>query len=189
MDDPIAIWSEADNAYRRGEYTRALALYKQLAGQNHIESQVFVGWMYHVGLGTETNDDEALRWCERAASLGSPRAMVYSGKLCTTKGRYSDALAWFKMAAERNYAPAFARLGYMYTRGFGVDADPDTGLQYYKKAALGGNLMAQRLIAVHYMKGSNGGLFRLRGLSLFLRFLIETVMVAVRDKHSDRLVS
>ena len=44
--------SDAEDAYRNGDYTTAITSFKKLAGQGDAVSQVNLGWMYRQGEGT-----------------------------------------------------------------------------------------------------------------------------------------
>ena len=51
------------------------------------------------------------------------------------KKNQAEAAKWFRKAAEKNYAPAQAVLGYMYEKGYGVSSDPGEAVKWYRKAA------------------------------------------------------
>ncbi|BCA53790.1 HcpA family protein [Nitrospira sp. KM1] len=60
--------------------------------------------------------------------------LSYAFALNHPKNR-STAASWFRKAAEQNYAPAQAILGYLYERGDGVRTDPVEAAKWYRKAA------------------------------------------------------
>jgi TPR repeat protein len=48
---------------------------------------------------------------------------------------YTEAVKWFKKAADLNYAPAQNDLGHCYWHGLGVDKDYSVAVKWYRKAA------------------------------------------------------
>ena len=48
---------------------------------------------------------------------------------------YTEALSWFRKAAEQNFAEAERNLGGMYLSGLGVGKDPEEGLRWIRKAS------------------------------------------------------
>ena len=56
---------------------------------------------------------------------------------------YSEALEWFRKAAEQGYADAQCNLGYCYDKGQGVPQDYSEAVKWYRKAAEQGNEYAK----------------------------------------------
>ena len=59
---------------------------------------------------------------------------------------YSQAVSWFRKAAEQGNTEALASMGLMYLKGWGVTQNYDTALEWYGKAAAQGSEVAQRRI-------------------------------------------
>ena len=66
---------------------------------------------------------------------------------------YSDALKYFRLAANENYAPAQDKLGWMYQNGWGVNRSYSEAYKQYQKAAGQGNREAQASLGYLYYKG------------------------------------
>jgi TPR repeat protein len=70
--------------------------------------------LYIYGLGVETNYYEARNRCNRAAGLGSPRAMFYLGVMYENghgvPRDLAQARTWFEKAAAGGHEGAKARL-------------------------------------------------------------------------------
>lgn len=66
---------------------------------------------------------------------------------------YSDALKYFRLAANENYAPAQDKLGWMYQKGWGVKRDYSQAYDLYLKAANQGNNFAQASLGLLYYEG------------------------------------
>lgn len=63
---------------------------------------------------------------------------------------YAQAMAWFKKAADQDFASAQNNIGWMYQQGEGVSKDYTKALKWYRKAASQGNPNAeQNLIALN----------------------------------------
>ena len=60
--------------WMKGHYEKALPVLTDLARDNSMEAAEIVALSYREGLGVEKNDEEAARWLERAAELGSESA-------------------------------------------------------------------------------------------------------------------
>ncbi len=56
---------------------------------------------------------------------------------------YSEAVRWYRKAAEQRYAYAQCNLGYMYEKGKGVSQDYSEAVGWYRKAAEQGFKLAQ----------------------------------------------
>jgi len=78
-------------------------------------------------------------------SLG---AIQYYGSPDTTQ-----AIEWFRKAAEHGYAPAEYQMGQLYDFGFGVTQNDRDALGWYRKAADHGSTPAQRAVGDFYRRG------------------------------------
>lgn len=71
----------------------------------------------------------------------------------TTKD-LTQAMDWFRRAAEQGYTPAEYVLGLRYMNGEGVPQDYAQAVIWYKKAALKGLPQAQQNLGVMYHEGN-----------------------------------
>ena len=76
-----------------------------------------------------------------------------SGEQSLENKDYQQAFRLFNMAAEKNYAPAQDKLGWMYQNGWGVEKDYLKAKEFYLKAVNQGNHLAQASIGFLYYKG------------------------------------
>jgi len=67
-----------------------------------------------------------------------------------------EAANWYRLAADKGFAPAEYRLGNIYEKGTGVDRDVAKAKQYYEQAANQGNASAMHNLAVLYASGALG---------------------------------
>ena len=187
MQDDATLSSMAAAFYEHKEYAKAFAIYTQLANKNYIDCQIFMGWMCHMGMGTSKNDDEALRWFEEAATLGSQEGMFYCGRLLTANGNHLKALPWYEKAAEDGYLPAMYRLGMMHDNGNGVKRNRNIAMEYFERAARGGHIFSKRVIALRYMTGRGGIKMRLKGLLLLMQTIVSAIRIGNKDLYSEKL--
>lgn len=67
-----------------------------------------------------------------------------------------EAAVWYKLSADRGFAPAQYRLANLYEKGTGVAPDAAKAIAYYRKAASQGNASAMHNLAVMYAAGATG---------------------------------
>ncbi|WP_105381388.1 SEL1-like repeat protein [Neorhizobium alkalisoli] len=95
-----------------------------------------------------------------AAAAGDPNALFEIGARFTegrgAKADLSEAVNWYKLAADRGLAPAQYRLANLFEKGTGVTRDLNKALNYYKQAAEAGNASAMHNLAVLYASGAAG---------------------------------
>ncbi|MFT4181441.1 MAG: peptidoglycan-binding protein, partial [Rhizobium sp.] len=95
-----------------------------------------------------------------AAKSGDPVALFEIGARYTDgKGVTADlkqAASWYRLSADKGYAPAQYRLASMYEKGNGLDRDLAKAKSYYEQAASQGNASAMHNLAVLYASGSAG---------------------------------
>ena len=66
---------------------------------------------------------------------------------------YVEALKWYQKAAELNAKEAYAAIGYMYRKGFGVQNDDTEAIKWYRKGVEQGEAKAQRRLGFMYQNG------------------------------------
>lgn len=162
--------------YRKGigvtaDPQMAIDWYRRAAEQGHVPSQMAIALMYEYGeAGTDKGINEAVTWYFNAAKQGNERAMHRLGYLYErgpdltegpTKGSglpldYKEAFKWYKMAADKNYAPSIAALANLYETGHGVKADPTQAFKLYQQAANLNYPLAQLSLAAMYRDGVSG---------------------------------
>ena len=81
-------------------------------------------------------------------TLGVARADTASGLDDFRNGRFSEAVAAWRGAAEQGDAAASLYLGVLYDTGFAVAQDPAQALSWYRRGAAGGNQTAMLNAAI-----------------------------------------
>jgi len=92
---------------------------------------------------------EAISACTPAVSSfpDAPRLQYQLGRALERSGSYGDAIARYRLAAERSYGAAQNALGRLYESGRGVRPDAVEAFLWYSLAAKGGNAEARRSLA------------------------------------------
>ncbi|KAL9541909.1 hypothetical protein MBANPS3_008872 [Mucor bainieri] len=133
------------NSYE--EKSRALKYLMQAGTLGHVEAQCKVGDLYKEGYATPQNYGLAIEWYTKAATNGSTAAMLNLGIMSEEGlGRllkdYTGAYLHYLQAAEGENTEAIYRLGCLYQRGLGVEADFVRARTYYERAAKQGHVLA-----------------------------------------------
>jgi tRNA A-37 threonylcarbamoyl transferase component Bud32 len=134
LDQAVKRGSEA---YKSGDYSKALTLLLGPAFQGHPVAQHRLAVMYVKGEGVEQDFAEATRWFRKAAEQGQGESQ-YSMALRYQLGQsvaqdFNEAARWFKLAAEQGIGAAAAALAREYAKGEGVSQDL---VEAYKWAAV-----------------------------------------------------
>ena len=150
FDDGVA-------AYRRGDFTTALRLWRPLANQGIAEAQFNIGNMYYDGDGVQMNLLEAADLYLLAATQGYAPAQHNLARMYErgegVKLSTADAIKLFRLAATQGYAEAQYALGFRYDRGQGVVQDYVEAAKWYRLAADSGHANAQLYLGVKYAMG------------------------------------
>jgi uncharacterized protein len=187
--------SRDDEQYRsakalldRKQYVQAFNAYQNLAIAGDPQCQVFLGWMYHEGLGTARDKDQARVWFEKAASLGSKEGAFYCGRFAASQGRHEEAVTWFRKAASQEYGPALLWLGLAYVRGHGVQPDIVKGVSFLERAAKTGHFFAKRELALLMIGGRLGVSSIPLGIVLLPYAVVAGIVSAIWKGDSDKLI-
>jgi TPR repeat protein len=83
----------------------------------------------------------------------SQRLKYQLGRAYWKPNNFGEALVWFRQAAEYQYAPAQAIIGYMFQFGQGISQNYREALFWYSKAANQGFAPAQKNLGLFYEMG------------------------------------
>ena len=177
----------ASIAYKKGLVNLAFDLYKSLADEGHVESQIFVAWMFYRGIGCVKNDVEAEKYYQRAASLGSPIGCFYFGRWLSRAGKHSQAYDLYQKSAQDGYLPSVFRIGHSLAYGKGVPVNKNSAYRVLKFGASRGHVYALREISIQDLKGGRGVAWMPLGLIEFLVAFFWGIVVFTFNKNSDLL--
>ena len=98
---------------------------------------------------------DGIRSLAEAGNLRAQKLLgdFYFDGLGSTERDYEKALELYTKAGEAGYAPAQARVGYMYQNALGVPADYDLAMEWNNRAAEQGNPQGQEQIGDLYREG------------------------------------
>ena len=160
-------------AYYKGDgiskdYKKALEWWLKAADQGQVTAMVNVGNAYLSGWGVATDHMEAAKWYEKAAKKGSKDGKKYLSWAWNyigtdyhmgRKGLKQDdsqALKYWKMAAEGGSSTALDNLGNAYSSAWGVEKDYKEATKWYQKAIDTGENAAYRHLGNLYFFGGYG---------------------------------
>ena len=135
----------------------------------YIASEIFPVSETQLQASDETRFQEARTWYfqglterylpvfQELANKGYAAAQYYLG-YCYYSGKgvtqdYTEAVKWYRKAAERRNTNAQFNLGYCYQSGKGVPQNETKAVEWYRKAAEGGNTNAQFILGYYYQSG------------------------------------
>ncbi|MEP4378975.1 MAG: tetratricopeptide repeat protein [Alphaproteobacteria bacterium] len=116
--EQAAAFKRGYEAYYRGEYEQAAAIWARLADQGHVKSMNNIGTMYAQGKGVSRNYSLAAFYYRRAAALNDARA-AYNLAIAYERGRGvvqddAEAVAWYRKAADRGLVEAMNAMAWIY---------------------------------------------------------------------------
>lgn len=148
---------DANNAYKSGDYLKALNGYRSLANQGYSQAQLLAGLVYYDGKGVAVDHEEAARYFKLAAEAGNPKAQFNVGLMYQVGDGlpqdYAKALHWYRLSAQNGYPESQVNLGKMFQQGLGVDKDEGIAAWWVSLAAEQGDVNAQISLANRYRNG------------------------------------
>jgi TPR repeat protein len=131
--------AEADAAFVKGDYAKALKLARPLAEDGNAKAESILGFAYYRGRGVAQNDTEAAKWFKLAADQGDAPSRFTLGVMYG-EGRgvpqdFAEAAQWYRLAAEQGDAQAQYNLGLAYARGEGVTQNAVEAHMWFNLAA------------------------------------------------------
>ncbi len=141
------IWEDQASPVEPEAAALAVRYFKANAENGETDSMLNLGAMYLEGRGVPKNEKEALKWYEKAAELGGPRAcrcignyyrydVLDNGTPVPTADpvRLQKALDWYRTGTERNEENCIYELGDFYRKGIIVPQDHRKAMELYSRA-------------------------------------------------------
>lgn len=110
-------------AWRRGEYRRAVDEWRPLAVKGDADAQFNLGQAYKLGRGVPVDPGLAEQWYGKAAAQGHEAAIANYGLALFQNGKRDEAVPWLEKAANRGEPRAQLVLGTMLFNGDSVPKD------------------------------------------------------------------
>ena len=109
------------NAYDRGDFARAVQLWRPLAEGGHVNAQINLAVMYEHGYGVDQDLQRAAAWYLAAArqdsAIGQYNLGLFLAEHSGVIPAEQDALYWLGKAADQGFADAQLQVGLMYAQG------------------------------------------------------------------------
>lgn len=145
--------NDSDSAYVVAEMYRlgklvghddgeALKYYEISAKQRNISACDIAGYMYLYGEGCKPDTDKALTYLNIAAEAGVMRAQACLGEIYYGYENFSQAIVWYRKAAEQGEVKCAYGLAELYRLGKGTAVNNIEALSWYEKAAKGNEINA-----------------------------------------------
>ncbi len=141
MLDGVTI-KKGHDAYARGDYPAARAVYHKAAELGNAEAQYYLATMYLEGRGTAKDKATAVMWMQKAADQGYAPAQFSMGlNYLRGTGVSEDpgqAYALFQKAAQSEDADAQYFLAFLSAVGHGTVKDEEQALRWFRLAKSNG---------------------------------------------------
>ena len=124
----------------------AFTLNAEAAQSGYSDAVLAMGWFYLNGVGVVRDIECARRWYRDSARRGDTRAMFSLGQIAYDERDYSDALIWFRRAADAGHHRSLYFIGRHYWRGHGAEGDKKEAMRYFHRAASHKVKEAQRVL-------------------------------------------
>lgn len=179
MNDTVSL-NAAKIMLREKRFQEAIATFEAVANGKSAasaEAAYCLGIIYHSGEGAPANIDDATKYYLIAKRSGYPMATYRLGSIYNKRGELRKAYDSYQALAQNNSSAAYWAYR-LLALDKNLDTNPNASDKYLNIAAEQGHVLAQRIIAVKYMSGSNGFLNVPYGLYLFLKMARNAVRVA-----------
>ena len=159
----------------------------ELAGRGSTMSMVYLAHAYRKGIGADVDPARSREWFERAAAAGSLLASYELGWLYWNDKDFEKALRAASAGVDRGYPPSMYLLATMYEHGRGVPVDVRRARELLEVAVAHGHVFAKRSLGRLLIKGHFGIWQIPRGILLILSGIKDVLILAPRDRKSERL--
>ena len=117
------------------DYSLAAILFQDSAAQGDVLSKCSLSRCYLNGLGVEQNLNKGEALLKEVADEGSAEAQVELGIRHVSQNKVVEAIKYFQLAADQNYADGQVHLGKCYFEGTGVSQSYKEAFKLFKLAA------------------------------------------------------
>lgn len=180
----LKLLNEAYDMYERKQYSDAIDRFHSLLARGSVFAALYLGYMYHRGLGVVADLSKAREFYFKAAQAGSSEGQYYVAALHHQNNELNEAFYWYTKAAEQSHVSAMYWIYSMYTHGEIAPVDKTKAQKYLVEAAKLGHLYAQRARASQLLHGAEGLRGFFTGLVMTIRLLPCAFKIAYRDPGS-----
>lgn len=109
---------------KKGYEHKAFLYYKDAAEQGFAPACYDLANCYTIGVGTEVNADEAIKYFQKSLNTGNMVALLGIAECYEhLKKDDANAFAWYQKAVDTGMPQAYNDIAYMYAKGKGVNLD------------------------------------------------------------------
>ncbi|KAG2195791.1 hypothetical protein INT47_005768 [Mucor saturninus] len=157
---------------------RCIEWLTSLANQNHVPSQVALGYLLSLQGSVLCDYDKAIYWLQKAICLKDSKAQFQMGCMYEAGSgvKKNDKVAFqcFEQAAKQGFPDSQFALGRMYAQACGTSQDWNQAIFWYKKCIENnGNQYAQYNLAQCYLHGYGGFKDQDEGLKLLKKSAVQ----------------
>ena len=145
-NDPVAIFEEGIQQYKKGDYHSAFEYYTKAADLGNAEAHFELAHLYHDGKGVEKDEGKEIHHFEEAAILCHPHARVLLGIVEYSNNNLDRAVKHWLISATQGYDAAIKMLMDGFKEGYVEKEDLAAALRA-QKAALDETKSPQRKAA------------------------------------------
>lgn len=149
--------SEGSAAYGKGDYARALSIWRPLAEKGDAAAQYNIGALYEAGEGVRQDYAEAATWYRKSAEQGHADAQFNLGNNIKqglgVAADEKEAILWLTKAAAQGLAPAQFNLALIYHHSQSL-RDYAAARAWYERAAEQKHVNATLNLGTLYKNGS-----------------------------------
>ncbi len=135
---------------------KAITFFEAAAAEGETYAMNSLARLYAAGEGVAQDKDKAIDLFLQAAAQGNTYAYNNLGYLLAEDGEADRALPLFQASAEAGDVYGYNNMGYAYQRGIGVEPDLDRAIEWYERAARGGQPNAPINLGFIYRDGGPG---------------------------------
>ena len=140
---------------------KAVSWWEKAVAQGEKRAQFSLGLCLIDGNGIGKDPERGIKLIELSAQQGEVAAQHYMGLFCAqgTFGMKKDmekAISWWEKAASQNNPASLCILAQIYEEGIHKPRNEEMFLQLYRKAAEGGDAIAQNALGHFYTLGLHG---------------------------------
>lgn len=140
------------NYYIVNDIKNAVEWLEKSSSQGYTDAENLLVKIYAENMDNSNLSDPE-KYIEKKAKEGNVFAQRYWGMINQARKLYSDAIHWFKKAAEKGIPESQYLLGECYLLGEGVEQSNEKSFELYKKSADQGYINAQFKMGFCYEKG------------------------------------
>jgi TPR repeat protein len=135
---------------------QAVSFFEAAAAEGESYAMNSLARLYAAGEGVPQDREKAIDLFLAAAAYGNTYAYNNLGYLLAEEGQEDRALPLFQASAEAGDVYGYNNMGYAYERGIGVEPDLDAAIDWYERAARGGQPNAPINLGFIYRDGGPG---------------------------------